>query len=159
MEAKVNWQGRLTFTGTADSGFQLPLGTDQAVGGDNHGFRPMELLAVGLAGCTAMDVISILSKKRQEVTDFEVQVHAERAEEHPKVMTGAVIEYFVTGQNLDEAALLRAIELSATRYCPAQAMFGKLMPIELKYNIFEDRGQEQRELVKSGIYTPVIAGG
>jgi len=159
MEAKVNWQGRLTFTGTADSGFQLPLGTDQAVGGDNDGFRPMELLAVGLAGCTAMDVISILSKKRQEVTDFEVQVHAERAEEHPKVMTGAVIEYFVTGQNLDEAALLRAIELSATRYCPAQAMFGKLMPIELKYNIFEDRGQEQRELVKSGIYTPVIAGG
>jgi putative redox protein len=159
MEAKVNWQGRLTFTGTADSGFQLPLGTDQAVGGNNDGFRPMELLAVGLAGCTAMDVISILSKKRQEVTDFEVQVHAERAEEHPKVMTGAVIEYFVTGQNLDEAALLRAIELSATRYCPAQAMFGKLMPIELKYNIFEDRGQEQRELVKSGIYTPVIAGG
>ncbi len=133
MEAKVNWQGRMTFTGTADSGFQLPLGTDQAVGGNNDGFRPMELLAVGLAGCTAMDVISILSKKRQEVTDFEVQVHAERAEEHPKVITAAVIEYFVTGQGLDEAALLRAIELSATRYCPAQAMFGKLMPIELKY--------------------------
>ena len=69
----------------------------------------MELLAIGLAGCTAMDVISILSKKRQEVTDFEVQVHAGRAAEHPKVFTDAMIEYFVTGRNLDETALLRAM--------------------------------------------------
>ena len=156
MEAKVNWRGKLTFTGSADSGFQVPLGTDSAVGGDNDGFRPMELLAVGLAGCTAMDVISILGKKRQEVTDFEVQVHAGRAGEHPKVFTEAVIEYFVTGRNLDESALLRAIELSATRYCPAQAMFSKLMPIELKYNLYEDRGEGQRELVKSAVYTPVV---
>jgi len=156
MEAKVNWQGKLTFTGSADSGFQVPLGTEPAVGGDNDGLRPMEMLAIGLAGCTAMDVISILSKKRQEVTDFEVQVHAGRAEEHPKVFTEAVIEYWVTGRNLDEAAIVRAIELSATRYCPAQAMFSKLMPIELKYHIYEDRGDGQRELVKSAIYTPVI---
>jgi putative redox protein len=156
MEAKVTWQGKLTFTGTADSGFQLPLGTEPAVGGDDDGFRPMELLAVGLAGCTAMDVISILSKKRQDVTGFEVQVHAGRASEHPKVITAAVIEYFVTGRSLDEAALLRAIELSATRYCPAQAMFSQLMPIELKYHLFEDRGEGQPELVKSGVYTPAI---
>jgi putative redox protein len=155
MEAKVKWQGKLSFTGSAESGFQVPLGTEPAVGGDNDGFRPMELLAVGLAGCTAMDVISILSKKRQEVTDFEVQVHAGRAAEHPKVITDAVIEYFVTGKNLDEGALLRAIELSTTRYCPAQAMFSKLMPIELKYQIYEDRGEGQRDLVKSGFYTPV----
>jgi putative redox protein len=154
MEAKVNWQGKMTFTGSAESGFQLPLGTDPAVGGDNDGFRPMELLAVGLAGCTAMDVISILSKKRQEVTDFEVQVHAGRATEHPKVITEAIIEYIVTGRSLDEAAILRAIELSAMRYCPAQAMFGKLMPIELKYHIYEDQGNGQRELVKSAVYTP-----
>jgi putative redox protein len=154
MEAKVTWQGKLTFTGTADSGFQLPLGTEPAVGGDDDGFRPMELLAVGLAGCTAMDVISILSKKRQDVTGFEVQVHAGRASEHPKVITDAVIEYYVTGRSLDEAALLRAIELSATRYCPAQAMFGQLMPIELKYHIFEEHGEGPRELVKSGTYAP-----
>lgn len=156
MEAKVKWHGKLTFTGSADSGFQVPLGTEPAVGGDNDGLRPMELLAIGLAGCTAMDVISILSKKRQEVTDFEVQVHAGRAEEHPKVFTGAVIEYWVTGRALDEAALVRAIELSATRYCPAQAMFSKLMPVELKYHIYEDRGDGQRELVKSAAYTPVV---
>ena len=112
----------------------------------------MELLATGLAGCTAMDVISILQKKRQEVTDFEVQVHAERASEHPKVFTSAVIEYFISGHNLDEAAVVRAIELSATRYCPAQAMFQNVFPMELKYHIYEDKGDGERELVKSGLY-------
>jgi putative redox protein len=153
VEAKVNWQKRMSFTGTADSGFSLPLGTEAGVGGDNDGFRPMELFAIGLAGCTAMDVISILSKKRQEVTAFEVQVHAGRAQEHPKVFSEAVIDYFITGCNVDEAAVLRAIELSATRYCPAQAMMGQIMPIELKYHIFEDQGEGPRALVRSGVYT------
>jgi putative redox protein len=153
MDAKVNWQGRLTFTGRADSGFTLPLGSEGEVGGDNDGFRPMELLAIGLAGCTAMDVISILSKKRQDVTGFEVQVHAERAAEHPKVFTKAVIEYIIAGHNVEEAALLRAIELSATRYCPAQAMFGKLMPLDLTYSIYEDQGEGKRALLIGGTYT------
>lgn len=155
MEAKVTWHGRLTFTGSADSGFEVPLGSDPAVGGDNDGLRPMEMLAIGLAGCTAMDVISILLKKRQEVTQFEVQVHAERATEHPKVFTNAVVEYLVTGRNVEEEAVARAIELSAVRYCPAHAMFSKLFPIELKYHIFEEQGDGQRALVKSGVYTPV----
>lgn len=125
------------------------------MGGDNDGVRPMEMLAIGLAGCTAMDVISILTKKRQDVTQFEVQVHAERAAEHPKVFIGAVIEYFVVGRGVEEEAVVRAIELSAVRYCPAQAMFSKVFPIELKYHIFEDLGDGQRSLVKSGVYTPV----
>jgi putative redox protein len=155
MDAKVKWHGRLTFTGSADSGFTVPLGSERAVGGDEDGFRPMELLAMGLAGCTAMDVISIMSKKRQEITDFEVLVHAPRATEHPKVFTSATIEYQVTGHNVDEAALVRAIELSATRYCPAQGMFGKIIPIDLKYQIFEGQGQDSRTLVKSGAYTPM----
>jgi len=154
MEAKVNWHGRMSFEGTADTGFSIPLGAAPGVGGDNDGFRPMELMAVSLAGCTAMDVISILRKKRQEVTDFEVQVHADRAEEHPKVFTRAVIEYFVSGHNVDEAAVLRSIELSANRYCPAQAMLGQIIPIELKYHIFEEKAGEERALVKSGVYTP-----
>lgn len=154
MNANVIWKGRMSFTGTADSGFTLDLGTDPSVGGDNDGFRPMELIAVGLAGCTAMDVISILSKKRQVVTGFEVQVHAGRASEHPKVFTDAVIEYNVTGENISEVALRRAIELSALRYCPAQAMLAKAMPIELKYAIYEDLGEGRRELVKVGTYNP-----
>jgi len=152
LDAKVNWHKRLTFTGTADTGFSLPLGTDPSVGGDNDGFRPMELFAIGLAGCTAMDVMSVLSKKRQDVTSFEVQVHAGRAPEHPRVFTEAVIEYFITGRGVDEEAVLRAIELSATRYCPAQAMLGQIMPIELKYHIFEDQGEGRSALVKSGVY-------
>jgi putative redox protein len=153
MEAKVNWQGRMSFIGTADTGFSVRLGAAAEVGGDNDGFRPMEMFAIGLAGCTSMDVISILLKKRQQVTDFEVQVHAERAESHPKVFTRAVIEYFVTGHNVDEAAVVRSIELSGTRYCPAQAMFGEIMPIELIYHIFEDQEDGERTLVKSGVCT------
>ena len=154
MEAKVSWQGKMTFNGTADTGFTVPLGASPQVGGDNDGFRPMELIAVGLAGCTAMDVISILSKKRQAVTDFEVQVHAQRADEHPKVFTQARIEYFISGHGIQEEAVLRAMELSATRYCPAQAMFNQIMPIELQYHIYEDEGDSKRSLLKSGVYTP-----
>ena len=151
MEAKVNWKGRLTFTGTADSGFSVPMGAKAAVGGDDDGFRPMELIALGLAGCTAMDVMSILRKKRQDVTDFEVQVHVERAQEHPKVFTEAEIEYFITGHGVDETAVLRAIGLSANRYCPAQAMFNQVMTIELKYHIFNDEGAGKRSEITSGI--------
>jgi putative redox protein len=113
----------------------------------------MELIATGLAGCTAMDVISILSKKRQDVTAFEVKVHAEQAAEHPKVMTSAVIDYLISGHDVGEEAVLRAIELSAVRYCPAQAMLGKLMPIALHYQIFEDESDGKRTLVKSGVFT------
>jgi putative redox protein len=153
LDAKVIWKNRLSFTATADSGFTLPLGTDPNVGGDNDGFRPMELFALGLAGCTAMDVASIMSKKRQEVTDFEVQVHIQRASEHPKVFTSALIEYFVTGHAIDEESLVRSIELSATQFCPAQAMLGKIMPIEMKYTIYEAGGDEERVLVTSRMYT------
>jgi putative redox protein len=148
MNAKVNWQGKLSFTGTADTGFELPLGASPKVGGDNDGFRPLELMAVSLAGCTAMDVISILQKKRQEISDFRVEVDAARANDHPKVITEAVIEYHVTGKAVDEKAVVRAIELSATRYCPAQAMLDSVFPMELKYFIYGEDG----ELMISGVY-------
>jgi len=150
LDAKVTWNGRMSFTGTADTGFSVPLGAEASVGGDEDGFRPMELILTGLAGCTAMDVVSILQKKRQEVTAFNVRVRAERAEDHPKVVTSAVLEYQVSGHALDEAAILRAIELSATRYCPAQAMFRSVFPMTLKYTIFEDEGENRRRLVKQG---------
>ncbi|MGD8814815.1 MAG: OsmC family protein [Anaerolineales bacterium] len=122
MDAKVVWDHGLTFTGTADTGFQVSLGADPSVGGDNDGFRPMELMALSLAGCTAMDVISILLKKRQQVTKFEVLVRADRASEHPRVFTKMNIDYFITGTDINPAAVDRAIELSVDKYCPAQAM-------------------------------------
>lgn len=152
MDAKTTWHGRLTFTGVADSGFTVPLGAEPEVGGDNDGFRPMELMAISIAGCTAMDVISIMLKKKQDVTDFEVKVHADRAEKHPKVFTKAVIDYTFVGHHIDEAAVVRSIELSAIRYCPAQGMLAKVMDIDLNYQIFEDLGDGKRELVKTGTY-------
>ena len=125
----------MSFEGSADSGFRVPLGTVPAVGGDNDGFRPLELLAIGLAGCTAMDVVSILKKKRQEIHAFEVQVHADQAEEHPKVFTHIVIEYIISGKDISEDAVKRAVQLSEEKYCPAQAMFKNVAPIELKITI------------------------
>jgi len=137
MDAKVTWKGRLSFSGTADTGFTLPLGAEPQVGGDNDGFRPMELFLVGLAGCTAMDVMSILQKMRQDVTEFEVMVHGDRATEHPKVFTNIIIEYVVKGRNLDPAAVERAVKLSEERYCPGQAMLGKAVPISHKITIHQ----------------------
>ena len=152
MKATVKWQKRLTFTGTADSDFSVPLGGRPNAGGDNDGFRPMELIAIGLAGCTAMDTISILQKKRQDLTDFEVNVHAERAEEHPRVFTHIKIVYQITGHAVDEGAVLRAIKLSAERYCPAQGMLSQVVPIDLEYQIYEAGENWERELVSSGDY-------
>jgi putative redox protein len=157
MEAKVSWQGRMSFTGMGESGFALKLGTDPSVGGDNDGARPMEMIAIGWAGCTAMDVVAILTKKRQDITDFEVKFNGSRAEDHPKIFTGAAFDYIIVGHAVDEAAVLRAIELSTTRYCPANAMLGKLMPTQFHYHIYEDLGEGRRELVKSGEFLPAEA--
>jgi putative redox protein len=155
MDAKVTWDHGMTFSGMADSGFTVPLGASPSVGGENDGFRPMELMAISLAGCTAMDVISILRKKRQDVTAYEVKVHADQADQHPHVFTQSVITYEVTGHEVKEAAVIRAIELSAERYCPAQSMLAKVMPIELLYEIYEDRGDGERTLVNKGKYENV----
>jgi len=150
MDAKVIWQDGMTFTGKADTGFEVPLGAHPAVGGANDGFRPMELMVVSLAGCTAMDVISILKKKRQVVTGYEVKVHTEQADQHPKVITSAAIEYHISGHDVNERAVLRAIELSAVRYCPAQNMFAQIMPITLKYFIYAQQDDKERTLILSG---------
>jgi putative redox protein len=156
MDAKVIWQQGTHFTGTADTGFEIPLGSDGDAGGADDGFRPLELMAVSLAGCTAMDVVSILKKKQQAVTAFEVKVQAEQAREHPHVFTHAIITYIVTGHGLDESALRRSIDLSATKYCPAQAMLSKVVPMELVYEIYEGENAESRKLVKTGTYFPAV---
>ncbi len=157
MDAKVTWSQGMSFTGTANTGFSVPLGADPGVGGANDGFRPLELMAVSLAGCTAMDVISILRKKQQAVTSFEVQTQADQPDSHPHVFTRARLSYILSGKAIDEAALLRAIELSALKYCPAQAMLSKVFPIEMFYEIYEDLGDGQRELVKQGQWLPAAA--
>jgi putative redox protein len=152
MNANVIWKQCLSFDGRADSGFSVPLGTDPQLGGANDGFRPLELMAVSLAGCTAMDVISIMRKKQQDVRAFEVQVHTDQAQEFPRVFTHALITYMVTGHAVDENALRRSIELSATKYCPAQSMLSQVVPMELCYEIYEGESVQERNLVKSGRY-------
>lgn len=155
MDAKMTWKAGLSFTGSADSGFTVPLGAEVAVGGAGDGFRPMELILTGLAGCTAMDVLSILQKKRQKITGFEVKVNAPRSVEHPKVFTSAVILYLVTGNSVDETAVLRSIELSFTKYCPVQKMLDGAVPMELHYEIYEDEGNGKRRLASQGVWQEV----
>lgn len=122
MHSKVVWKGGLAFTGSAEEGYLIPLDAKKAVGGHDMGFRPLQLFAIGLVGCTGMDVISILQKKRQEVTEFEVTAEIKRSDQHPKVFTRIIITYAVTGKNIDRDAVERAVELSETKYCGAQAM-------------------------------------
>ncbi len=121
MEAKVVWNEGLVFTGIADSGFPIRLDSKKEVGGSDSGIRPVELMALSVAGCTAMDVISILQKKRQQVTGFSVQVHADRAQEHPRRFLKMTIEYIITGIDIDPAAVERAVQLSEEKYCPSIA--------------------------------------
>jgi len=149
MDVTLNWKGRMTFEGAGPSGFQQRIDADPSVGGDNTGGRPMEFIAFGLAGCTAMDVISILSKKQQKISDFQIQFHGAQADAHPKVFTEAVIEYLFYGTEINEAAVLRAIELSAEKYCPAQAMLSQVFPIRLVYKIFDS---ETKKLLSEGEY-------
>ena len=137
MDAKVTWNGDMRFTGTATSGFTIPIGTRNEDGSYTTGTSPLELLAIGLVGCTGMDVISILEKKRQAVTGFEVKTHIERATEHPRVFSHVMVEYVVTGKKIDPEAVERAVELSVTKYCSAQAMLSKTVPIEHKITIIE----------------------
>lgn len=149
MDVMLTWKSRMSFEGAGKTGFVQKMDADESVGGNNSAANPMEYLALGLGGCTGMDVISILRKKKQAVTDFQVKVHAERSPEHPKVFTHAVIEYLVTGKNVDESAVVRSIELSAQKYCPAQAMLSKAFPIQMIYKIFAEDG---KTLLKSGEY-------
>ncbi len=149
MKVSINWLGKMAFEGAGNSGFIQKLDTDVSVGGEDNAARPMEFIALGLAGCTAMDVISILEKKKQPVAGFQVNVDARRAEEHPKVFTEAVIEYQVTGRGVDEVALLRAIELSVEKYCPAQAMLVKAFPMRYYYKILDE---DSKVILKEGEY-------
>jgi len=116
----------MRFEVEAGSGHHVTLDAAEHGGGHNEGFRPMELLLVGLAGCTGMDVISLLRKKRQQVTGYEVHVTGVRAEEHPMVFVEITVEHIVTGHRIQPEAVAHAIELSEERYCGAGAMLGKV---------------------------------
>lgn len=137
MDATVTLDHGMTFTGRGDSGFAVKMGTSAASGGDDDGPRPMELMLLSVGGCTAMDVVSILRKKRQDLEGLEVKLQAGRAEDYPQIFTDMNIHYVVRGRNIDPAAVERAIELSYTKYCPAQAVVACSAPISHTYEIIE----------------------
>jgi putative redox protein len=137
MDAKVTWKKDMSFTGVAGSGFDIPIGTSVEHGGAGDGTSPMELLLVALGGCTGMDVVSILEKKRQVVTGFEVRVHGDRVDEHPKVYKAITVEYVVTGHSVDPEAVRRAVELSETKYCSVMATLRHTAEITTKFTIIE----------------------
>ena len=128
----------MAFSAESASGHTIVLDAAEAVGGGNRGPRPIELLLLGLAGCTGMDVISILRKMRQEVSGYEVQVVGSRAESHPKVFTEITVEHVVRGRGLSADSVRRAVELSATRYCPASAMLGKAALIKEQFRVIDE---------------------
>jgi putative redox protein len=145
----VTWENDLIFTGMAESGYPVKMDSKSS---PDTGLGPVEMVAIALAGCTAMDVISILTKKQQNVTTFDVRVHADRATEYPRVITQAALEYVVTGHAVDETDLIRAIDLSIKKYCPVYAMLKKAFPIVLRYSIFEEDGKGKQKLIKQGTY-------
>lgn len=138
MKATVQLVKDMTLVGKGSSGHWIPLDAAEKVGGSDSATRPLELLLIGLGGCTLMDVISILRKKRVPFTDAWVELETPQAPEYPMVFTNVTIIYHVRGKDIKEADVARAIELSETKYCSANAMLSKAVPINNDYVIHED---------------------
>jgi len=127
----------MRMVGDVEGGPAILLDSSSPEYGTHSGPSPMELLLLGLAGCTAMDVISIMAKKRQPMTNLQVKVQGERAQTHPKIWTKIHLEYIAYGQGISETALARAIELSESTYCSVNAMLRKAAEITTSYRIVE----------------------
>src|SRR6266705_5563390 len=137
MTAQVKLESGMRFDAASGSGHHVTLDASEQDGGQDTGFRPMELLLVGLGGCTGMDVISILRKKRQQVTGYEVHVTGIRAEENPMVFVEITVEHIITGHHIQPETVARAIQLSEERYCGAGAMLGKVAHLRHTFHIVE----------------------
>jgi len=137
MKAEVKWLGGRAFEGTPDSGHRVIMDSSADFGGQDQGIRPMEMLLVGMGGCTSIDVMNILEKSRQDVTGCVAEIAAERAETEPKVFVRMHVHFKVTGRNLDPTRIARAIELSAEKYCSASIMLGKTAEITHDFEIIE----------------------
>jgi putative redox protein len=138
MTVRATLESGMRFDVETGSGHHVILDNAEHEGGQNSGPRPMEMLLVALATCAGMDIISILRKKRQEITAYQLRVHGMRAEVHPKVFLDITVEHFFTGHNIRPEAVERAIELTEDRYCGASAMLSKTATIKNTFHIIEE---------------------
>ncbi len=137
MKTQVKWRDGASFVGETESGHAIVMDGPPDFGGKNLGPRPMEMLLLGLGGCTAFDVVMMLQKSRQKIADCIVDIDAERAETEPKVYTKIHIHFSVYGEELSEKQVARAVELSATKYCSASIMLGKTADVTHDFEIIE----------------------
>lgn len=135
MRARVKWLDHMTFVGEASSGHAVVMDAAPDVGGRDLGVRPMEMLLMGMGGCSAIDVMMILNKSRQPVADCWVELEAERADEVPAVFTKIHAHFVVVGEGLSDKHVARAVSLSAEKYCSASIMLGKVVDISHDYEI------------------------
>jgi putative redox protein len=137
MKASIRWSGGVSFVGSSDSGHDVIMDGSPDYGGQNKGSRPMEVVLIGMGGCTAFDVIHILRKQRQDVTDCVADIDAQRADSDPKVFTKIHVHFKVTGRKLDPKKVDQAIHLSAEKYCSASIMLGKTAEITHDFELIE----------------------
>ena len=135
MNISVNWVDGMLMVGKSHSGHSITMDGPPEIGGENLGVRPMEMLLLGVAGCTMIDVVTTLKKMRQDLTNCETKLSAERAIEHPKVFTDIHIQFIVKGKDLDPKKVEKAITLSAEKYCSASIMLGKTASITHDFEI------------------------
>jgi putative redox protein len=133
-EIQTDWLGSMAFLGTNHEGATVQIGSLEG----EPALRPMQLMLASLAGCTGMDIISILKKKRLEPVKFQIQVRGKRAEDHPRIYTEIEVQYQLWGNNLDAKSVEQAIQLSEEKYCSARAMLAAVARITSTYQIFEE---------------------
>jgi len=137
-KAKVTYVNGMQFVGEADSGHAIVMDGTPEVGGKNTGLRPTELLLIGLGGCSGMDVVSILKKKKQAVSGLEINVNGQKAESYPQKFTEIEIEFIIKGKNISEEAVKRAVQLSMDKYCSVKATLEGSAKIDYAYKIIEE---------------------
>ena len=137
MNISVNWVDGLLMVGKSDSGHTITMDGPPESGGENLGVRPMEMLLLGVAGCTMIDVVTTLKKMRQDLSHCETKINAERATDHPKVFTNIHIQFTVKGKDLDSKKVDKAITLSAEKYCSASIMLGETATITHDFEVIE----------------------
>jgi len=135
MKARVKWLDNMSFVGESGSGHSVVMDGSPEFGGRNLGVRPMEMLLLGMGGCASFDVVSMLKKGKQDLIDCEVNIRAQRAEAVPRVFTKIHLHFVVSGNDISEKQVKRAVELSAEKYCSASIMLGKTAEITHDFEI------------------------